>query len=468
MTSTAQRSTVHPPSAGRARESMLAAAAGTALVGVCAAWGHWLEGRDARLHLSGGQPITSGGDPTSAGPVLVVIPVLLALLLLWWVPRVAERWPWRRLLAGSGLVAAAWAVALALTAGPHALAEPLTTRWEYLADVGRVRAIGPFLATFTDHVLHAPGQFQWATHVSGHPPGALLAFVGLDRVGLGAPGWAAALCIVAGASAVPAVLSTVRLLGDEANARRAAPFVATAPAVLWIATSADALFLGVSAWGIAALAHAAARRDRTGDVLALAGGLLLGATLFLSYGLTLLGCLAVAVVLVQRRVRPLLVGAAGVAAVGAAFTSQGFWWFDGLGVAAARVREGPAWIDRPWTYFAVANVAAVTVAVGPATVAALAPLARAVRASVRSGARRAVLLAEPLDRVVVLPGAALMAIVIAIASGLSKGEVERIYLPFMVWLLPMTAALPGRYRRGWLAAQLAVALAVQLLWHPRW
>jgi hypothetical protein len=431
----------------RRRAAVLAAAVGVALIVACAVWGHWLETRGFRLHLSGGQPITARWQPRLPG--LAAVPVLLAVLLLARLPRWAERLPWHRLLATSALVAAGWAVALALVDGPAALAEPLTTRWEYLADVDRVGALGPFLATFTDHVLYAPGEFQWATHVSGHPPGALLVFAGLDRLGLGAPGWAAALCVGAGASAVPAVLATTRLLGGAEVARRAAPFVAAAPVALWVATSADALFLGVSAWGVCALAHGAARRDRAGDALALAGGVLLGATLFLSYGLTLVGVLAVAAVAAQRRVRPLLVGAIGVAAVAGAFAGYGFWWFDGLAVAADRVREGPVWIDRPWWYFAVANLAALAVSVGPATVAALG-------------------MARGLGRAVALPAAAAGAVLLAIASSLSRGEVERIYLPFALWLLPLAAALPGRHRRGWLAAQLAAALTVQLLWLPRW
>ncbi len=437
------------PSIVLGRTGIVAASAGAVLVAACAAWGHWLEAHGVRLHLSGAQPITGRADPLPPDPVSVAACVLVAALLLWWVPRAAEALPWRRALLASGAVAAVWAMALAATLGPGALAEPLTTRWEYLTDVDQVGTIGSFLASFTDHVLHAPGEFQWTTHVAGHPPGALLAFVGLDRLGLDGAGWAAAVCIAAGASAVPAVLMTVRLLGDEPLARRALPFVALAPAALWIATSADALFLGVTAWGIAALAHAAARRDRTGDLLALSGGLLLGAGLLLSYGLVLAGLIAVAGVAVQRRVRPLVVGGAAVAAVLAAFAGSGFWWFDGLRVAADRVREGPAWIDRPLTYFALANLAAVVVAVGPATVAG-SPHARA------------------LGRALVLPGAASAAILLAIASGLSKGEVERIYLPFMAWLLPLGALLPAAHRHAWLAVQLGVAIAVQLLWQPRW
>jgi methylthioxylose transferase len=50
-------------------------------------------------------------------------------------------------------------------------------------------------------------------------------------------------------------------------------------------------------------------------------------------------------------------------------------------------------------------------------------------------------------------------------SGLSKAEVERIWLPFAVWLLVAVARLPAGDRRWWLAGQGVTALAVNhLLW----
>lgn len=48
---------------------------------------------------------------------------------------------------------------------------------------------------------------------------------------------------------------------------------------------------------------------------------------------------------------------------------------------------------------------------------------------------------------------------------MSKAETERIWQPFVVWLMPAAALLPGPGRRGWLAAQAVVALLVNhLLW----
>jgi hypothetical protein len=347
--------------------------------------------------------------------------------------------------------AAAWAVALGLVGGgPAALAAPLTTRYEYLADLGRVGGIGDFVRHFTPHV--AAESPLWTVQVAGHPPLATLAFVALDRIGLHGAGWAAALCILGGAAAAPAVLSTVRVLAGPERAEAAAPFVTFAPAALWIATSADALFAGVAAGGICALAHAAARRDRGADALALLGGVALGATLYLSYGLVLIAPLALAAVLVQRRIRPLLVGAVGVGAVVAAFTLAGFWWLDGLHAVYVRMVTGGGYLDRPRAYFAVANWAALALAVGPAVLAAL-PFAWRARRGLR---------------VVALPAAALFALAVAVVSDLSKGEVERIYLPWAVWLLPLAGLLPVASRRGWLAAQLGVAFVIAATTELTW
>ena len=137
----------------------------------------------------------------------------------------------------------------------------MASKHEYLADVDRVHGFGSLLSTFVDSVpVGSPGQ--WATHVAGHPPGALLSFALLDRSGLGGAGWAAALCIAGGALAVPAVLVTVRVIGDEAAARTVAPFAVLFPGAVWMATSADAYFAGVTAWGVALLALTAPPADR--------------------------------------------------------------------------------------------------------------------------------------------------------------------------------------------------------------
>src|ERR1700747_1543817 len=134
---------------------------------------------------------------------------------------------------------------------------------------------GPVRRTFSNHIL----DFQpnsWITHVAGHPPGALLTFVWLDRIGLGGGAWAGLLCLLGGSSAGAAIGITLRALADEGAARRAAPFVAVAPTAIWIAVSADGYFAGVAAWGIALLAMAVRGTARFPVLAAAAAGLLVG------------------------------------------------------------------------------------------------------------------------------------------------------------------------------------------------
>jgi hypothetical protein len=68
----------------------------------------------------------------------------------------------------------------------------------------------------------------------------------------------------------------------------------------------------------------------------------------------------------------------------------------------------------------------------------------------------------------VLTLAAVLCIVAADASLLSRAEVERIWLPFVPWLLLGVALLPSRWRRRLFATQLVAALVVQTLLYTRW
>jgi hypothetical protein len=101
-------------------------------------------------------------------------------------------------------------------------------------------------------------------------------------------------------------------------------------------------------------------------------------------------------------------------------------------------------------------LAALAIAIGPAVIAGI---RRTVAESFLMRPRRA-LLSDPVLLIVL---AALLTIVFADLSGLSKAEVERIWLPFAVWLLPATSLLPAGGRRWWLAAQAATALLVNHL-----
>jgi len=432
---------------------LVAVAVVTVSVLVVGAVGRQLTCDGVVLHLLGGWVLRGRLDVEWSGRVGLPVALAVAVVLLG--PGLAARLRWPVLAAGSAVAAAGWAVALALASGWHRLTQPLSARYEYPHDVPRVGSLGAFLSTFVDSVP-ADSADPWTTHVAGHPPGALLAFVLLDRAGLGGLGWAAALCIAGGALAVPAVLHTVRAVAGEAPAHAVAPFLLLTPVAVWVATSADALFAGVAAGGVALLAVAAARAPgRGGDLRALAGGLLLGTALFLSFGLTALGFLALAVVLVHRRrlgaagvARVLGVAAAGVLAVVGVFAAAGYWWAEGLAAAADRVRAGPSYADRPFAFFAVADLAAAALAVGPAAVAGLACLRRSALALV--------------------PLAALAGMLVSDATGLVRGETERIWLPFYGFLLTATAFLPVRQRRGWLMASAVLAIGIEVVVRTEW
>ena len=103
---------------------------------------------------------------------------------------------------------------------------------------------------------------NWPVHIAGHPPGALLFFVLLVALGLGsglAAGW---VVLLVAATTPVAVLVTLRRLGAEDAARRAAPFLVLGPAAIWMAVSADAMFGAVAAWGLCCLAVAATSAGR--------------------------------------------------------------------------------------------------------------------------------------------------------------------------------------------------------------
>jgi hypothetical protein len=51
---------------------------------------------------------------------------------------------------------------------------------------------------------------------------------------------------------------------------------------------------------------------------------------------------------------------------------------------------------------------------------------------------------------------------------MSKAEVERIWLPFTVWVVAVPALLPVRWRAPLLSTQVGVALFAQIFLVTRW
>jgi hypothetical protein len=131
--------------------------------------------------------------------------------------------------------------------------------------------------------------------------------------------------------------------------------------------------------------------------------------------------------------------------------ASGFWWFTGYQrvtvIYALSIAQ-----TRPYGYFVWANLAALTFAIGPAILTGLHRCTAHPRTLPPAAA--------------LLTAAAVLAVLAADLSGLSKAEVERIWLPFAVWLVLPCALLPRP--RTWLTAQAMLALLVNHLLLTIW
>ena len=313
-------------------------------------------------------------------------------------------------------------------------------KYEYLptARAGRRPARDPRRVHGAHPVLRRRPALAGA--LAGHPPGALTFFVALVRLGLGGGLAAGLVATLFAATTALAVLVTLRALGAERTARRAAPFLVIGP-------GRDlAVRLGRrDVRRLRGLGHGRAR-GRVRAPLAGAGrvvaGLLLGWAVMMSYGLPLLGFLALAVLVAGR-----LVAAAACrrrwprwrwcsrsrrSASPGGRPSASCTTATGTGSPrTARRRTGcgatsPPWPSAPGRWSAPGW-----------------------RGPWRPGARCS---ATAETRVVlVLTGAAAAIVLAADLSQMSKAEVERIWLPFVPWLLISSALLPRRWRTCGLA-----------------
>lgn len=385
--------------------------------------------------------------------VATVAALLLAAAAVRWAIPLADRLPWRWLLLASYVVGLVWALALALVDGPAEGLRALGFGSEYLPTARETDDVTAMMREYVDRIPNSHPD-NWPIHLAGHPPAAVLFYIGLVRIGLGGTVVAGLVTVALAASVSIAVMVALRRLGAEEPARRAAPFLVLSPPVIWYAVSGDAMFTAVAAWGLAVLAVAATATSGRGTVgWSVLAGLLLGSCVMLSYGLPLLGPLALAVLFLARSWWPLPIAAATALLVVLGFAWWGFAWWEAFPVLRERYQEGLSG-ERPATYWVWGNLGAVGIAAGPALAA---------------GTSLLVALRGQADRVVALLGAAAWsAILVADLSGMSKAEVERIWLPWMPWLLVLTALLPDRWRRPTLALQLVTALLVQHLLNTTW
>jgi hypothetical protein len=382
--------------------------------------------------------------------------VAFAALVVAVLPAAVERLPWRAVPLLGWAVCVGWSMVLAASDGIDAIVKPFRSANEYLAGLPALRHDGPleWVRTFTDRMQSYP------VHTKGHPPLSMLFLWLLDTMGLRGATWAAITVIVIGSSSVIAIAVTLKVLAGEARARQAVPFLALAPIALWIATAMDALYLGVSAWSVALLALATRRLARgkpvTRTVLALAAGTLLGSLPYLSYGLLPIFAVPLAVLLLTRGLtrHTAVALVCGLLLVPVLFTAGGFWWFAGVeGTHKAYESVGGS-SRRPYGYFLLGDLGVLAILVGPAVAWAL-PCASWRRTR---------------DATVWPAGAAMIGMLALDLSGVTKGEVERIWIPYAAWLLPIaTLAVTGRRTmRGLLVMQAITAVAVQALVMSAW
>lgn len=297
-----------------------------------------------------------------------------------------------------------------------------------------------FLDTFAEVGTSLP------VHAIGHPPGLLVTMhaLGID----GAPGMAA-LTIGVGALSIPLAYLLGRTLMDERRARVATLLYVFAPsAILYGATSADALYATVAL--AAALPLARAARGRKGRVGA--GAVALAFASFFSYANLAVGAWATLLAWQRSGVRraALIAAACGVALLGFYLLLHLATGYDPVGVVKATESVYRAGIAsrRPYEFWVFGSPTAFLVALGL-------PIAWFALRSAGAGDAAA--------------RALLAVLVTAAVLGFSKAETERIYL-YLVPLacLAAAASLPERRLGIVLGALAAQALLTELLFYTVW
>jgi hypothetical protein len=304
-----------------------------------------------------------------------------------------------------------------------------------------------FLDTFAEIGPSLP------VHAIGHPPGLLVAmhWLGIDDAQA-----LAALTIGAGALSIPLAYLLARALLDEPHARAATLLYVFAPsALLYGATSADALYASVALLAAVPLALVSRRPAARGAKPvgpAAAGASAFALAGFFSYANLAVG--AWAVLLAWQRAglrRALALAAACGLALATSYAALHLaTGYDPIGVLQATesvYREGIAG-RRPYEFWVLGSPSAFLVALGL-------PIAWFMLRSAGAG--------DPSAR------ALLAVLAFAAVLGFSMAETERIYL-FLVPLACAAAAatLPERRLPLVLGALAAQALATELLLYTVW
>jgi methylthioxylose transferase len=307
---------------------------------------------------------------------------------------------------------------------------------EYLPALGALDfGAGFFLDRFAELVPTLP------VHAAGHPPGLLLT---LHALGIDSPGGMAALCIGVGALSGPLTYLLARRVLDEQRARVATLLLALAPgALLFGATSADAVYLTV---GLLAAWPLAARRW----MARAAGAVILAAGSLFAWSLLAVGAWAAILTLRRDGLRDALALGAlcGVALLGFYALLHAATGFDPIGALQATEDAYRAGIAsrRPYWFWLLGSPVAFLVVLGV-------PLSwLALRALARGKA----------------PAVAIFAVIaVAAVLGFTKAETERIWL-FLAPFVCLAAAQESVPLRPVLAALAAQALLYELAFDTVW
>ena len=391
-----------------------------------------------------------------ARAALVALPVALAAATALVALALAEGVGRGRRLAGSLAALAALALAVAaLAGGPAAWAAPLAFVGEYPGAVGQVGPIPTFLGEFPARVPTLPD------FAAQHPPFATVFYVLVDRAWAGLDA-AALATVAAGCLGLLVAAGLARDELGEQGERVAVLCWALAPVtVLYVATSADAMWAPVLAGSALAADRGLQRRSWGWTV---AGGVLLWLASMLTF--------AAALVLPFLAVRALAVRAAdgwGWVLRWAAATTAVVLGLAGLllvttgyDVAAAVAAVDDFWSNAPgttqrvWWVWIFGDLVAFAVILGfPLTAAVVARLATVVRERAWGS----------------FEAATLAAVLAAACWGHTRGEVERMWQ----FLVPFAVVVAARQLLRWRASLplvagllLGQALAIQVLFYTRW
>jgi methylthioxylose transferase len=386
----------------------------------------------------------------AAAAVPVVAAAVAAVLVL---HRARMAWRWR-VAASAGLAGVLALAVAALAGGPSAWAAPFDDAGEYPVGVGQVGAIPTFLGEFVARLPDLP------SHATGHPAGAMVLYALVARVWPGLTAAALATVAIGSLGAVAAGGLARDELGERGGRLALALWVVAPGVVLYLATSADAVFAAVLGAAVLAAHRGLVRRSAVWTV---AGGALLWVSSMLTYAAVLL------LVFLGVRAAGLLGGdrgwvlrwAAGTSAVVVALAG-GLWLATGYDVPATVLavnrayQAAPGSAGRSLVHWLPGDLLAFGGMLGVPLLAALATRTVAV---VRERAWASV------------DAAALATLLAAASWGFTKGEVERIF-QFLVPLVLVPAVrqlLAWRVRApvvvGLLVGQ---TLLVQVLFATRW